>query len=408
MKRLLILLVTGLLGFGCEDDEPKSETVDGGGGGESEITCEDVDGVYETAKTLDQTLGYNAQKLTAAISDSDGITINAVDVIETGIGGSNAKINKEERWVETTYAFTQEEIKDPICETTAVDVVISNKMKTMEHVVSTFELDGTGRSQGTCADVQQVVYDAVLDSLTPAQLTKYQVEGKKLTFLKDDDVPELSGTNPVLAGPDWLSVDPGDKVTQEGDTFVFEPWSLYVVSDSPHAADSGELLRGVRYCKMLSHQGIARWMLEESFKAEPVLLEKPEETTCSEPSSFDSPHGSCIFYFVYTRSVFCEEYTGLEGVTSQEQAEEACVLTADHFKSATEHFGHYGEKPCSERTDELMELVPNYEGFLGACVVDCQTPNEFVWNVYAGDLAAMRERYPCFDPDQIAEIKAGK
>ncbi len=410
MKWLLVLLVTGLCGFGCGDDESESEIVDGGGKSDSksEITCEDVDGVYEKAKELDKTLGYDAQKLTAAISDSDGITINAIDVIETGIGGSNAKINKEEGWVETTYAFTQEDIRDPVCETTTVDVTISNKMKTMEHVVSTFDLDGTGRSQGTCADVQQVVYDAVLDSLTPELLTKYQQEGKKLLFLKDDDVPEMTGTNPVMAGPDWLKVDPGTKVTRDGDDFVFEPWSLYVVSDSPDAADSGDLVRGVRYCKMLSHQGIARWVLEESFKEEPVLLEKPIDTTCYEPTSFDSPHGSCIFYFVYIRTVFCEEYTGSEGIESQQQAEEACALTADHFKSATDHFGYYSEKPCSERSDELMEHVPDYEEFLGACVVDCGTPTEFIWNVYAGNLDLMRDMYPCFDPDEIAEIKAGK
>ena len=157
----------------------------------------------------------------------------------------------------------------------------------------------TTKPQGTCADVQQDVYDTVLNSiLTPGQRNKYEAEGKSLSFIQDDDLPPLDdSTNPVNRGSSWLDVDPAKKVTREGDNYYYEPISLYVEHDDPTYEE--DKYRGVRYCKLLSHQAILSWMLEKSFEDDPVLI-TPTIPECDQPSSLETEVGSCLFYFVHS------------------------------------------------------------------------------------------------------------
>ena len=82
--------------------------------------------------------------------------------------------------------------------------------------------------------------------------------------------PLSTTTNPVNNGSAWLDVDPATKVTRDGNQYYYEPWSLYVTLDDPAISD--ERLKGVRYCKLLSHQAILSWMLEKSFEENPVLI----------------------------------------------------------------------------------------------------------------------------------------
>ena len=60
--------------------------------------------------------------------------------------------------------------------------------------------------QGICAEVQQEVYDTVLNNvLSNDERDKYLSQGKQLSFIPDDDLPPLSTTtNPVNNGSAWL------------------------------------------------------------------------------------------------------------------------------------------------------------------------------------------------------------
>ena len=157
-------------------------------------------------------------------------------------------------------------------------------------------------------DVQQEVYDTVLNSiLTKEQRDKYLSQGKQLSFIPDDDHPPLSTTtNPVNNGSAWLDVDPATKVTHEGSNYFYEPLSLYVQLDDPNISD--ERFKGVRYCKLLSHQAILSWMREKSFEDNPILI-TPSKSVCDGPSSLDSGNGSCLFYSEqYGNNYFCADY----------------------------------------------------------------------------------------------------
>jgi hypothetical protein len=68
----------------------------------------------------------------------------------------------------------------------------------------------------------------------------------------------------------------------------------------------------------------------------------------------------------------------------------------------------YDPKSCSERTDEIIDYIPGYEGLLGACIVRCGQGDEFLWNSYVGNLAENCEGYTYVTAEQLAEFAAAE
>jgi hypothetical protein len=276
--------------------------------------------------------------------------------------------------------------------------VISAKFKAKDAVDAAFDFRSYG-SQGICADVQEDIYDTVYDDiLTREQRSKYRSEGKKLRFIPDDDEPPLDDTtNPVGMGASWLDVDPATKVTmdpEDNTTYYYEPWSLYVAYDD--TAISDERLRGVRYCKLLSHQALLSWMLEKSFEKNPVLI-TPTSTECTGPSQLESAtNGSCLFYSdLYGANYFCADFTGTD--KTQAEWQNKCETNAAYDNQT------YSTLPCSQRTAEIETFIPGYLGLTGICVVHCQAPDEFILNIYNDNPETRCGGFDFFTPEELGK-----
>jgi hypothetical protein len=208
-----------------------------------------------------------------------------------------------------------------------------------------------------------------------------------LTFL-----PELTNN------PAWVSIDPASLITQEGDDYFFQPLSLYLSINTTVEID--ELLKGTKYCKLLSHQAILSWLLEKSFEDNPVLL-TPDDT-CYEPSSFEAQGGSCIFYFRQAQSYYCSDYTG-----SFFDNETGAAKCQDRLDTSGGLGVLYSTSPCSERTVEIEAYLPasEYVGFTGLCVIHCQEENELLWNIYTENPEASCVGWDFFTPEAIDAMK---
>ncbi len=83
--------------------------------------------------------------------------------------------------------------------TTLIFVTLA-KIKAKDKIDADFNIDDNN-TQGTCADVQEDIYTAVLDLLTDDEKEKYLTTGKQLSFIQDDDPPPFTeSTNPVSLG----------------------------------------------------------------------------------------------------------------------------------------------------------------------------------------------------------------
>jgi len=347
---------------------------------------------YELAGAYDDCLVWNAQKTMTNIEKKD-IDIRATKLPLLEFSGSYAVLNAAENWIQPFYTVITETGAYPTPSASINNVVLA-KLKSKDSVDAAFEFSDS-EPQGICADVQQEVYDTVLNNvLTKEQRDKYLKQGKQLSFIPDDAQPPLSDkTNPVNNGSAWLSVDPATKVTRDGDKFYYEPWSLYVTLDDPAISD--ERLKGVRYCKLLSHQALLSWMLEKSFEENPVLI-TPSKPVCDGPSSLDSGNGSCLFYSeVYGNNYFCADYTG-PGFTP-ENTKEKCNTNAAYKDEV------YSTSPCSARTAEIAAYIPGYQGLTGICVVHCKESNEFILNIYNDDPESRCGVFDFFTPGELGK-----
>jgi hypothetical protein len=362
--------------------------------------CTQTDSRYDQADQLDDQLVEKAQKTLAHIENT-AIEVQALEKSPFEFGSSYAGINVEENWVQPVYTFVPEAL-DPSTEAPAsINGVIVAKFKSKDRIDTDFDLSND-EPQGICADVQQDIYEDVLALLTEKEKVKYESEGKSLSFIPDDDPPPYdNSTNPVTPTGFWLDRDPAEMVTRDDQgNYYFETLSHYSEFNDPDLQHIDEKFRGVRYCKFLSHQVILNWMLDKSFKQDPVLLTAtiPE---CTQPSSLETTSGSCIFYFTQARTYYCSDYTG-RGFTP-ESAQEKCLSRP----SSDEYTATYLPVPCSERTDEL-EAIPGYMGQTGHCVIHCQEDNEFIWNIYTEDPEGSCAGYDLFTPEEIAELGAGE
>lgn len=353
---------------------------------------------YELAADFDECLALNAQIMTAHIED-EGIEIRAKGFTDNGAFESNfADINAEENWVQPIYIFFSEDMTAYPGAPDSINGAFILKMKSKEKIDADFGLTNDVE-QGLCADVQQVVYENVLyNVLTTEQRDRYLSEGKSLSFIPDDDKPPLTAaTNPVSIGGIWVSDDPASRITREGDDYSFEPFSVYIEYSDPEFENIGEKLRGVRYCKLLSHQAILSWMLEKSFEDDPVLLTQSD--VCDQPSSLEARGGSCILYFSPSESYYCSDYTGPffnfeTGAAKCDDRWDTSVGVLDPS---------YSELSCSERTAELEASIPGYMGLTGACIIHCKEDNEFIWNVYTENPASSCTGFEFFTPEELGQ-----
>ncbi|MBN2107392.1 MAG: hypothetical protein JW832_08185 [Deltaproteobacteria bacterium] len=352
---------------------------------------------YELAAAYDNCTVWNAQKTMTDIECKD-IDIRATRLPRSEFGGSYADLNAAENWIQPFYTISPENMSAYPQAPASINGVISAKFKAKDAVDAAFDFRSYG-SQGICADVQEDMYDTVYDDiLTREQRSKYRSEGKKLRFIPDDDEPPLDDTtNPVGMGASWLDVDPATKVTmdpEDNTTYYYEPWSLYVAYDD--TAISDERLRGVRYCKLLSHQALLSWMLEKSFEENPVLI-TPTSTECTGPSQLESAtNGSCLFYSdLYGANYFCADFTGTD--KTQVEWQDKCETNAAYDNQT------YSNLPCSQRTAEIETFIPGYLGLTGICVVHCQAPDEFILNIYNDNPETRCGGFDFFTPEELGK-----
>jgi len=360
--------------------------------------CTRTDPRYDQADQLDDQLVEKAQKTMAHIENT-AIEVRALEKSPFDFGSSYAAINVEENWVQPVYTFIPEELGFSPKAPASINGAIVTKLKSKDRIDTDFGLSND-EPQGICADVQEEIYADVLALLTEEEKEKYESKGKSLSFIPDDDPPPYDeSTNPVTPTGFWLDRDPAEMVTRDEEgNYYFETLSHYNEFNDPDLQHIDEKFRGVRYCKWLSHQVILNWMLDKSFKKDPVIL-TPTIPECTQPSSLETTSGSCIFYFTQARSYYCSDYTG-RGFTP-ESAEEKC----NSRPSSDLYTATYLPVPCSERTEEL-EAIPGYIGQTGYCVIHCQEENEFIWNIYTEDPESSCFGYDLFTPEEIAEITA--
>jgi len=354
---------------------------------------------YELAGAYDNCTVWNAQKTMTHIERKD-IDIRATKLPMLEFGGSYAALNAEENWIQPFYTITPENMSAYPNAPASINGVILAKFKSKDSVDAAFGFSDK-QSQGICADVQQEIYTTVLyDVLTWEQRTKYRSQGKQLSFIPDDDVPPLDATtNPVGQGSQWLDVDPATKVTRDpndSNKYYYEPWSLYVTLDNTVVTE--EKLKGVRYCKLLSHQAVLSWMLEKSFEENPVLI-TPTSTECTGPTQLESAtNGSCLFYAdLYNKNYYCADYTGIG--FNPDKAVTKC--DSEVYKTPGFPDPVYSNKPCSQRTEEIKAFIPDYQGLTGMCVVHCKQSTEYIMNIYNLDPEPRCAGFNFFTPGEL-------
>ena len=348
---------------------------------------------YEAAGLLDNKTIEMAQKMTAHIEGTD-IEVRSTKVNQLVFGGSYADINVEENWVQTYFTIIPESMFIESDNTTVeINGSILAKMKSKDIIDAEFDITDN-ETQGTCADVQEEIYAAVLDLLTAEEKAKYLSEGKQLSFIQDDHPGDNPGDNPVTIGTGWLDVDPAIMITLVDDNYFYEPLGLYVTMDNPIFQGGGgdERYRGVRYCKLLSHQVILSWLLIKSFEDNPVLITE-SDIVCTDPSSRITTLGSCLFKFPLAGYYYCSDYTGSDFTAAT--AEEKC----QNRPTIPGLPPTYSLDPCSERTAEIEAVIPGYQGFQALCAVHCNEGNEFIWNVYEENPEAACGDYDIFYPE---------
>jgi hypothetical protein len=342
---------------------------------------------YDRAAELDDCLLLNAQTMTTHI-ESENIEVLGTDFEDFGVFESNfAHIDAEEKTVSPISIFFDEDMSAYPKAPDTINGAFVTKMVSKDKIESYFDINING-DQGTCSDIQEQIYDNVFYKvLTREQRLRYSSEGKSLTILPDH-----------IDNRGWVPKDTATLITHEGNDYFFEPYSLYISIDDP--VDVDELLKGTKYCKLLSHQTILSWMLDKSFEDDPVLLTPYD--ACNEPSSFVPQGGSCIFYFRQAQSYYCSDYTG--PFFNLETGPKKCE---DRLDTSGGLPVFYSTSPCSERTEEIVAYIPEseYAGFTGACVIHCQEENEFIWNRYEENAEFGCGDFPFFTPEEIDEIK---
>jgi len=340
---------------------------------------------YELAAGYDDCLALNAQIMTTHI-ESEDIEIRATGFTEFGVFESNfADINANENWIKPIYIFFPQDMTGYTDAPATINGAAVLKMVAKDKIDDYFGITNDA-PQGLCVDVQQVIYDNVLNNiLTKEQRDRYLSEGKSLSFIPDADAHNA----------EWVGKDPASLITHDGDKYFFELYSLYI-SYYDQTANVTELLRGVKYCKLLSHQAILSWMLEKSFEADPVLL-TPAADVCDGPSSFEARGGSCLLYFSQAQSYYCSDYTG--PFFNFETGEAKCADWLDTSKGVLDPI--YSTLPCSERTAEIEASIPGYMGLTGICVIHCNQENEFLWNIYTENPARSCIGFDLFTPEQL-------
>lgn len=348
---------------------------------------------YALAESYDDCLAWQAQRGTAGI-DATAIEIRASETTPSDLGSQYATLDGEAGWVQTHYAFLSEDLSAYPDAPGSIDSVLLVKMKTAASVDRAFGRP-EATAQGLCVQVQQQVHDTVLNSvLTASERERYLAEGAKLSFLPDDDPPPLDATtNPLGLGQVWLVTEPSSHMTSDSEGYYYEP--LAMLYDTGDEQDSDSQVVGVRYCKLLTHQSLLSWMRSKSFESDPVLLTPPAAEECSEPKRTQTTAGSCLFYFALSDFVYCSDYVGTAHDT--DSAQEIC-------SKVTREDSVYSTEPCSARIEEIQARIPDYEGLVGACVIRCGQPDEFLWNVYEGELGEHCVGFPQVTAERLSQL----
>ncbi len=329
---------------------------------------------YAAAGGFDDRIIEQAQIMTTHIEDTD-IEVRATEVNWLEFGGSYAGFNATEGWVQPYYNFTPEDMSAYPNAPSEINGIINTKMKSKDGIEDKFGITLDGE-QGTCADVQEEIYDSAFSLLSFSEQLEYLNEGTPLIFIPDDNPGNEPDSNPVLQSAGWLPVDPATNIYEVWGVLWYEPLGLYVPFDDPLAGDD-DRYKGVYYCKILSHQAILSWFLSKSFEEDPVLI-TPSAFECIDPGDrpeLNYTNGSCLFLFGQTGSYYCSDYIGPDFTP-----ESAATKCASRGVNAV-----YSVDACSVRDGdgEIEAAMPeDYVGHGALCDVHCMEGNEFLWNVY--------------------------
>ena len=121
-------------------------------------------------------------------------------------------LNAAENWIQPFYTIVPENMSASLKRAAKHQWCGAGKIQVQDSVDDAFGFCNR-MPQGICAEVQQEVYDTVLNNvLSNDERDKYLSQGKQLSFIPDDDLPPLSTTtNPVNNGSAWLDDDPPPK-----------------------------------------------------------------------------------------------------------------------------------------------------------------------------------------------------
>ncbi len=250
------------------------------------------------------------------------------------------------------------------------------KLKSLDSIEALLSVD-IDATEGTCRSVNGAALEWALSQLTNEERTRYESQGKQLTFTDD----QMNST-----GPNWY----GSCIEYDNtdDTYSLSSPSLVV----PYDASDDSYVIGVHYCKLITPAQVLYWLLYRAYLDDPTEPENNDSSLiCDQCVLADStPVGSCIFYFSTSEQHFCEDYTGSDWTVQ---------TSTDKCDSRTD--GIYSTTKCADRTTETSTL--DGDGvFKGTCAINCGETGEYLWQIYSnptiGDMSAEDACYTSWFP----------
>ena len=314
------------------------------------------------AEAIDNSTAEYAQLL---FGDLNGISeISVVGVNEgSSFISAKASVDGSTDTVYSLYAFEKGtpggDFGDSVNAITLVKTRTPDAIKYITGVDYTLNDDAAG----SCKEVNQYTYEQTRLLLTEQQRTKYDSEGKQLTFIDDT----ISGS-----GQDWLPTDPYSLINDEGTHLSISSPSLEsdfdsTVYDDENNTDNFKDTFGTKYCKLISAQNMLIWMLEKAFdNSNSVLVSDPVPVlTCED---VNTSRGSCYFYFGSAESYLCEDYIGTDytgGDTGN--AKEKCLNVREGI--------YVDGVTCADRED-LSGTIS------GVCAIQETDDGAYTWTLY--------------------------
>jgi hypothetical protein len=330
----------------------------------SELTLSQLN----NASGLDDGTAEYAQKLFGdLIIDVPGINVTSVNEGSNFITSkASVDVSTDPDTVYSRYVFEKATLPEGgvIDSANAITLLKTRTPEALEYITG-IEYTSAVDSAGTCRDINQYTYEQTRALLTEQQRIRYDAEGKQLSFVEDT----IDGQ-----GSDWLPSDPYALITDNGTHLRISSSAL--VSDFDPAVEDGDSTPnvknqfGVRYCKTISAQNMLLWMAESAFDDPPSLLvsDPIPALNCEDVAT---SVGSCLFYFAFGDTYFCEDYIGSDytgGDTGTAKTKCIDVREGVYVDGVT----------CADRSD-ITDVTS------GICAISETEEGAYTWTMYEPD-----------------------